>query len=84
MYILKTEKSILDIENELYGSNITEEQARVIDELCPSKGSFNCNKTCPIYRKYYTLGYSCRGALAKFPDDCISMMREYGGNGSGI
>lgn len=57
------------------GYHISEDLDAVRNEFCPSKGYFHCLNTCPIYRSFYCKGLSCNGALDKYPDKCLELMR---------
>lgn len=67
-------KTNCEIINKVFQHNIPADLFEKRDNFCPTKGNITCDHQCPIHAKYYSLGFSCNGALDKYPDDCISLM----------
>lgn len=67
----------ITLSNQVYKLSIPQEVADERDLLCPAKGKFFCEPDCPIYRTFFAQGVSCNGALDKFPEQCIELLKKY-------
>ena len=68
---------LLKLTNQTYGYSISPELYAMRQRFCRDVVKGKCSDNdCPIYRRYYFTGVSCNGALARYPDECMSLMSD--------
>ena len=75
------ETFLLNLTNSVFRLSIPPELFKMRNDFCPHDGKirpyWNCPASCPIFQNYYYRGLSCNGALDRYPDECMALMKNY-------